>query len=616
MTNPPTQPQESAPPSGTAQAPPQDPIAAGAQTAAPRALDIPAALSVHDLASLIGVGAIQVIKQLMRAGQMLTINDVIERETAAMIVRSFGLQVKPQVGEERGPGSLVISPDEEDADKLEPRPPVVTILGHVDHGKTTLLDSIRKSKIVEGEAGGITQHIGAYQVEFDGNPITFLDTPGHEAFTAMRARGAQVTDVAVLVIAADDGIMPQTVEAIDHVKAAAVPIVVAINKVDRPDADPERVKRQLGEHDLLIEEWGGEVIALPVSALKGDGIPDLLANLLVVAEVGELRANPNQMARGVVVEARVDKRKGPVATVLVQTGTLAIGDIVVAGAVKGRVKAMLDDGGKRVREARPSVPVEVLGISGLPEAGDTLMVVPDERSARDLVEAAERDRELKKGRESGLSLEEVHSRIQSGEFKALNLIVKTDVQGSIDAVRTALETLNTEQTRVNLLHTASGSITESDVLLAVASSAIIIGFNTRPEPGAQAAATQGGVDVRFYDVIYHLLDDVEKALQGLLTPVVEDVVEGHATVRAIFNVGRKTTAAGVYVNNGQISRGAEIHVLRNGERLFAGPMASLKHFKDDVREINAGLEGGIVLEGFRDYQEGDILEAHRTEQAE
>ena len=616
MTNPPTQPQESAQPSGTAQAPPQGPGAAGAKTAAPRALDIPAALSVHDLATLIGVGAIQVIKQLMRAGQMLTINDVIERETAAMIVQSFGLQVKPQVGEERGPGSLVISPDGEDADKLEPRPPVVTILGHVDHGKTTLLDSIRKSKIVEGEAGGITQHIGAYQVEFEGNPITFLDTPGHEAFTAMRARGAQVTDVAVLVVAADDGIMPQTVEAIDHVKAAAVPIVVAINKVDRPDADPERVKRQLGEHDLLIEEWGGDVIALPVSALKGDGIPNLLANLLVVAEVGELRANPNQMARGVVVEARVDKRKGPVATVLVQTGTLAIGDIVVAGAVKGRVKAMLDDGGKRVREARPSVPVEVLGISGLPEAGDTLMVVPDERSARNLVEAAERDRELKKGRESGLSLEEVHSRIQSGEFKALNLIVKTDVQGSIEAVRTALETLNTEQTRVNLIHTASGSITESDVLLAVASSAIIIGFNTRPESGAQAAATQGGVDVRFYDVIYNLLDDVEKALQGLLTPVVEDVVEGHATVRAIFNIGRRVTAAGVYVNNGQISRGAEIHVLRNGERLFAGPMSSLKHFKDDVRELNAGLEGGIVLEGFRDYQEGDILEAHRTEQAE
>ena len=571
---------------------------------------------INELASLMGVDSIEVIKQLMRRGYMLTINDVIEHETAALVAGSFGFRVNAPREEESGPGSLVISSDDEDPAQLEARPPVVTILGHVDHGKTTLLDAIRDTNVVAEEKGGITQHIGAYQVQSNGHPITFLDTPGHEAFTAMRARGTQLTDIAVLVVAADDGIMPQTLEAINHVKAAGVPQVVAINKIDRPEADLERVKRQLSEQDMLIEEWGGDVIAVPVSALKGEGIPELLENILVVAEVGDLKANPHQMARAVVVEARIDKSKGPLATVLVQTGTIHVGDIVVAGVARGRVKAMLSDQGERVKTAGPSVPVELLGLSALPKAGELLTVVPDERSAREIVEAREREGQLQSGRGDGVTLEEIYSRIESGEVKALNLIVKTDVQGSIDAVRSALEALNTEETKTNLIHAATGTITESDVLLAVASKAIIVGFNAPVEPGARTLASQQGLDVRFYDVIYDLIDDVDKALKGLLTPAVRDVLEGYGTVRAIFNVGRRRKVAGIYVNDGLISRGAEIHVMRNNEQLFAGPIASLRHFKDDVREINAGLEGGIALEGYQDYQEGDVLEAHRTEQGD
>ena len=592
----------------------QRPTAAQQTAAPPPALDIPDALTVGDMASLMGAAPIEVIKQLMRNGFMLTINDALDREIASLLAKSFGFQVKAPLEEAKGSGSLVISSDEEDPALLEPRAPVVTILGHVDHGKTTLLDGIRHSSIVTGEAGGITQHIGAYQVEYDGHPLTFLDTPGHEAFTAMRARGAQVTDIAVLVVAADDGIMPQTIEAIDHVKAAGVPMIVAINKIDRPEADQERVKRQLAEHDLLIEEWGGDVIAVPVSALTGDGTGDLLSNILVVAEVGDLKANSNQMARGVVVEASIDKSKGPLATVLVQTGTLRVADNVVAGTVKGRVKAMIGDGGKRVRKVGPSVPVEILGLDSMPIPGDSFAVVLDEKTAKETVEARRRERELSRG--ASVSLEQVHSRMESGEIKALNLVVKTDVQGSVDAIRSALEGLSTEETRVNLLHDATGSITESDVLLAVASKAIVVGFNASPEPGARLLAKQESIDIRFYNVIYDLIDEVEMALQGLLEPVVEDVVEGYATVRGIFDLGRGRKAAGIYVNTGRISRGTEIHVLRNDERLFAGPMVTLRHFKEDVREVPTGLEGGIVLEGFHDYQEGDIIEAHRSVQAE
>ena len=573
-------------------------------------LDIPAAVTIHDLAALMGANPIEVIKEFMRAGLMYTINEVVEHDVAALVAETFGFEVLPQAEAGKTGGSIVVSSDEEDPSLLETRPPVVTILGHVDHGKTTLLDSLRNSNIVAGEAGGITQHIGAYQVDFEGTKITFLDTPGHEAFTAMRARGAQATDIAILVIAADDGIMPQTIEAIDHAKAAGVPIVVAINKVDKPDADPERVKRQLAEQNLLIEEWGGDIVSVSVSALKGDGIADLLENIKVVAEVAELKANSHREARGVVVEARVDKSQGTVATVLVQTGTLRVGDNIVVGDVKGRVKAMFTDRGKRIKKAGPSDPVEILGLSGLPQAGDILVGVADEKTARQMIE--ERLRE-KSQRGTGPTLEDVYTRIELGEVKTLNLIVKTDVQGTIEPVRNALEQLNSDQSKVTLVHAASGSITESDILLAVASKAIVVAFNSRIEPGARMLANQEGVEVRFYSVIYNLVDDVELALKGLLEPVYRDIVEGRATIRAIFNVGRRARIAGFFINEGRIARDSTIHVLRDGVELFVGKISSLKHFKDDVREVTTGFEGGIALESYNDYQEGDILEAHRSE---
>ena len=587
---------------------------AGGQQAAPTeyAIEIPSAITIHDLADVMGLNPIEVIKEFMRNGFMYTINEVVEHETAALVAESLGFDVLPLAEPEQPSGSMVVSTDDEDPDMLEVRPPVVTILGHVDHGKTTLLDSLRNSDVVSGEAGGITQHIGAYQIDFDGSAISFLDTPGHEAFTAMRARGAQVTDIAILVIAADDGIMPQTIEAIDHVKAAGVPIVVAINKIDRPDADQERVKRQLAEQDLLIEEWGGDVIAVPISALRGDGIPDLLENVMVVAEVGELKANPQRPAMGVVVEARIDKQRGTIATVLVQTGTLSVGDNIVLGEVRGRVKAMFTDRGRRIKNAGPSQPVEILGVSGLPQAGEVFETAADEKTARQIVEDRQRQRDLQSA--SGPTLEDVYTRIESGEVKTLNLIVKTDVQGTVDAVKNALERLNTEQMKVTLVHAASGSITESDILLAVASKAIVIAFNNRIEPGARTLASQEGVDIRFYSIIYNLVDDVERALTGLLDPVYRDVLEGRATVRATFNLGRRAKAAGFYVNDGRIARDSTIHLLRAGQVLYEGPIVSLKHFRDDVREVTNGLEGGITLEGFHDYEEDDVLEAYRTEQ--
>jgi translation initiation factor IF-2 len=473
------------------------------------------------------------------------------------------------------------------------------------------LDSIRNTNVVGGESGGITQHIGAYQVRYNGTPITFLDTPGHEAFTAMRARGAKVTDIAILVVAADDGIMPQTEEAISHVKAAEVPIIVAVNKMDRPDADPDRVKRQLAERDLLVEDWGGDVIAVPVSALKGEGIDDLLENIIVVSEIAELKANPDQLARGVVVEAEIDKSKGPVATVLVQTGTLKPAQTIVVNGLKGRVRAMLNDHGKRVKLAGPSMPVEILGIGGLPGAGDMFTIVPDERSARQMVDEWERTQQVE--RRHG-TLEDIAARIESGEVVDLDLIVKTDVQGSTEAVRSALDRLNTDRTRVNIIHMATGAITENDVMLAAASDAVVIGFNTQPGAGANALAAQEGVDVRYYDVIYQLVEDVERAVNGLLAPETRDITEGYATVRAVFTIGRRGRAAGVYVNDGRISRSSTIYVMRNNKKVHEGPIASLKHFRDDVRELTNGLEGGVVVEGFQDYQEGDILESHRIEE--
>ena len=573
-------------------------------------LEVPLAIAVHDLAELMETTPVEVIKEFMRGGYMFSINEVVGHDLVVGIAPSFGFEVLP-LEAESGAGSIVPSTDDVDPALLEDRPPVVTILGHVDHGKTTLLDTIRKTNVVDGEAGGITQHIGAYQVTYDGNLITFLDTPGHEAFTAMRARGAQVTDIAVLVIAADDGIMPQTEEAINHVKAAEVPIVVAINKVDRPEADPERVKRQLAERNLLVEDWGGDVIALPVSALTGDGVNDLLDNLAIVAEVSELKANVGRQARGVVVEARIDRSRGTVATVLVQAGKLHVGDNIVVGNLRGRIRAMQADSGEPVETATPSQPVEILGIRGVPEAGDILEVAKDERSARQLAEARIRQSEIK--RAAGPTMEDVHTRIAAGEVKALNLIIKTDVQGTVEAVKGALNGLNTEQSRVNIVHIASGAITESDVLLGMASKAIIIGFNTEPGQGAMALANQEGVEIRHYNIIYNLLEDVELALTGLLEPVYRDVTEGHATIRAIFGVGRRFKVAGFYVNDGQIQRSSTIHVLRGGQNIYKGSISSLKHFKDDVREVNIGFEGGLMLEGFNGFEEGDILEAHRSE---
>ena len=574
-------------------------------------LEVPSAISVHDLAELMDAGPVEVIKVLMRMGFMFTINDVLEHDVAASVATSFGFDVHESPSHSSGSGSLVISSEGEDPSLLVTRPPVVTILGHVDHGKTTLLDSIRSSNLVAKEAGGITQRIGAYQVTYRDHIISFLDTPGHEAFTAMRARGAQVTDIAVLVVAADDGIMPQTLEAIDHTKAAGVPIIVAINKIDRPDADPERVKRQLAEQDLLIEEWGGDVISMPVSALTGEGINELLDNVLVVAEVAELKANPSRLAKGVIVEARRDKSRGTIATVLVQTGTLKVGDNIVVDNIRGRVRAMFDDKGDPVEKAGPSMPVEVLGMPELPEAGYVFEVAPDEKTARRWVDQRTREKELQ--RIGGPTLEDVYSRMESGEVKSLNLLVKTDVQGSNEPVRNSLEQLSTEKAKVNVIRAASGSITESDVLLATASQAIIIGFNTRVEPGARALANQEGIEIRFYNVIYTLIEEIDQALEGLLDPVYEDVIEGRATVRAIFNLGRRATVAGVYVNDGHIARNATIHVIRNNDVLYVGRINSLKHFKDDAREIATGFEGGIMLDGFNDYLEGDILEAHQTE---
>ena len=575
------------------------------------AVELPAAITVSDLATLLDVGPVEIIKELMRGGYMLTINDVVEHDVATIVARVFGYHATEADDSEEGSGSLVIGTEGEDPDALSERPPVVTILGHVDHGKTTLLDTIRRTNVVAGEAGGITQHIGAYQVEYNGNPITFLDTPGHAAFTAMRARGARVTDIAVLVVAADDGIMPQTVEAIDHARAADIPIMVAINKSDLPSADPDRVKRQLSENDLLVEEWGGDIIALPLSALRGDGVDDLLENLLVVAEVSELKANPGRKARGIVVEAKVDKSKGPVATLLVQTGTLSVGDSMVIGTVRGRVKALLTETGERIESAGPSRPVEVLGLDSIPEAGEVFEVAEDEKAARRMVQ--ERQREIDRELASGPTLEDVHARIEAGDVKALNLIVKTDVQGTIEAVRTALDRLSPHETRLNLVHIASGSITESDVLLATASQAIVVGFNSPIEPGARTLANQNGVEIRFYDVIYHLTEDVERALEGMLEPVYDDVLDGRAVVRAVFDISRRGKVAGVYVSDGRIARDATIHVSRGGQELFAGRIASLKHFKDDVRSLATGFEGGVRLDGFADFLEGDVLEAYRSE---
>ena len=547
-------------------------------------IDIPPVISVSDLADNMEVNPVEVVKGLMRGGYMFAVNDVIDRDIASVVVQLFGFQANEIEDESSGPTSLTVDKDSENPDLLETRPPVVTILGHVDHGKTTLLDSIRKTNVVDGEAGGITQHIAAYQIESEGGLITFLDTPGHEAFTAMRARGAQVTDLAILVVAADDGVMPQTIEAIDHARAANVPIIIAVTKTDLPSANIDNVYRQLSEHELLVEPWGGDIIAVPLSGLSGEGVPELIENIHLVAEISEFKANPERDARGVVVEARLERNRGTLATVLVQTGTLHQGEIVVMGEVYGKIRAIFDDKGNRIKEAGPSAPVEIMGLSEVPEAGTILNVAETEKEARRIVD----ERQVKSDREA-IRLQDVHSRGTTGNIRQVDLIIKTDVQGSIEAVRNALDGLNGSDTRVNLVHIASGNITERDVLLAVASEAIIIGFNTVPEGGAQSLANKEGVEVRQYDVIYHLVEDIDKALVGLLEPEYDDVYFGRASVRAVFSLGRRARVAGIYVNDGRITRECTVHVLRNGEEIHVGSITTLKHFKDDVREVATGL---------------------------
>ena len=573
-----------------------------------RVVRIPEAITVANFAEMLKVSPIDLMKQLMRAGIMANINQAVDFDTAAALAPLFGYKVAPL--EEKARKSAAVEEAEEDASLLEERSPVVTILGHVDHGKTTLLDNIRKTRVVEREAGGITQHIGAYQAEYNNRVVTFLDTPGHEAFTTMRARGAEVTDIAILVVAADDGIMPQTVEAIDHAKAAEVPIVVAINKIDRPNADLDRVKRQLSENNLLIEEWGGDVIAVPVSAVTGEGVDDLLENILVVSEISDFKANPGRSAQGVVLEAKLDKSRGPVATLLVKNGTLNVGDVLVIGSITGRIKALVDSAGKRIRSAGPSTPVEVLGLNQPPAAGDTFKVARNEREARTAAELAQRQQESRRQ----VSLEDIMSRIRTGETKELNLVLKADVQGSIEAIRDGILQLSTDETQVRIIHAASGSITESDVFLALASEAIVIGFNTTIQQSARQVADAENVEVRFYSIIYQLLDDVQSTIKGMAAPTVREVIDGHATVRAVFSRGRTSKIAGIYVTDGHVVRNSSARLTRNGSVIFDGAIASLRHFKDDVRELTTGYEGGVMLNGFNDFQEEDTLEFHRQEQ--
>ena len=584
--------------------------------AAPKVVILPRTLTVKRLAELTRISPIDVIKQLMRNGVMASMNQVIDFEVATLVTSAFGVRVKPE--EEREPASsagalLEASDDEIDPSKLVVRSPVVTILGHVDHGKTTLLDTIRRSRVTDSEVGGITQHIGAYQVNYNGQDITFLDTPGHEAFTAIRARGARVTDIAVLVIAADDGMMPQTIEALNHAKAANVPVVVAINKMDRPDADSEKVKRQLAEQGLVPEEWGGDVIVTPISAIQGDGIDDLLENILVVSEVSEFKADPDRRATGVVIEAKLDKSRGALATVLVQNGTLRVGNALVAGTSWGRIKAMTNDLGRRVKEADPSVPVEVMGFDSLPEAGDVFQVLTDERTVRDIVVQRLREKELENAGARALTLDEIYTGVNAGEVKELNLIIKADVQGSIEAVCSALERMESDRVKVSILHAGSGTITETDVLLASASKAIIIGFSTTTQQGVERLAEREGVEIRHYNIIYRLIEDVEKALRGILESTYAEVVQGHAEVRAVFSVGRRNRIAGCMVSDGRLTRGVNVRVIRGGEVIHSGSISSIRHFKEEVNEITAGFECGVGLAGYTDFEEGDVLETYRRE---
>jgi translation initiation factor IF-2 len=581
---------------------------------------LPAALTVRQLAGLLDISPIDVIKELMNNGIMANINQQIDYETAAIVAEEMGFEAKEKAPTIEEAEPKLPQPlrhrfyEGEDPKNLRPRPPVITVLGHVDHGKTKLLDAIRHTNVAEGEAGGITQHIGAYQIETDGKKVTFLDTPGHEAFTAMRARGAQVTDLAVLVVAADDGVMPQTKEAIDHARAAQVPIMVALNKMDKPEANPEVIKQQLADVGLTVEEWGGDIICVPMSAKFNQGIEDLLENILLVAEVEELKANPNRPAVGTVVEGKLDKSRGATATVLVQNGTLKVGDVIVIDEVYGRVRAMFNDKGKPLKEAGPSTPVAILGLPDVPRAGDTFKVVANERTARAMTaKRAEKKRQVAKQPVKVFSLDDLYDQVQAGKVKELNLILKADVQGSLEPIENSLNELGDESLRVKIIHDGTGNVTESDIMLAVASQGIVIGFNVEVDSAARRMAEAEGVDIRLYDIIYKLVDDIEKALKGLLEPVYADVVTGHAEVRAIFRIPQRGKIAGVYITDGQVTRNALARISRNGELVYDGRVNSLKRFTEDVKEVSTGFECGVGLEDFNEFVEGDTIEFYRKE---
>ena len=580
---------------------------------APLVVKIPDEITVGELASRMKKTAAEVIKQLIKLGVMASVNQSIDYDTAALVAMELGCKVEKEVIvtiEER-----LIDDHADTADELQPRSPVVVVMGHVDHGKTSLLDAIRNTNVVSGEAGGITQHIGAYTVQINGNPITFLDTPGHAAFTSMRARGAMCTDIAILVVAADDGIMPQTIEAINHAKVAEIPIIVAINKMDKHGANPDRIKQQLTEYDLLPEEWGGQTVVCPISAKTGQGIDELLEMVILTAEVQELKANPNRLAKGVVIEARLDKSRGPVATLLVQNGTLKQGDILIAGTAVGRVRVMTDDKGRTVKSAGPSMPVEITGLAEVPGAGDIFNAVEDERMARQLVD--QRKEELKAAAnktKSKVTLEDLFAQIQEGEMKELNLIVKADVQGSAEAVKASLEKITNEEVRVKVIHAGVGAINENDVLLASTSNAIIVGFNVRPDSAAQAAAARAKVDMRMYRVIYDAIDEIQDAMKGMLAPKFKEVVIGHAEVRQTYKVSAIGTVAGCYVKDGKITRDAQVRVLRDNIVIHEGQLGSLQRFKDSVKEVAANYECGMSIEKYNDIKEGDVFECFVMEQ--
>ena len=580
---------------------------------APLVVKIPDEITVGELASRMKKTAAEVIKQLIKLGVMASVNQTVDYDTAALVAMELGCKVEKEVIvtiEER-----LIDDREDTADELQPRSPVVVVMGHVDHGKTSLLDAIRNTNVASGEAGGITQHIGAYTVQINGNPITFLDTPGHAAFTSMRARGAMCTDIAILVVAADDGIMPQTVEAINHAKAANIPIIVAINKMDKHGANPDRIKQQLTEYDLVPEEWGGETVICPISAKTGQGIDELLEMVILTAEVQELKANPNRLAKGVVIEARLDKARGPVATLLVQNGTLKQGDVIIAGTAVGRVRVMTDDKGRTVKTAGPSKPVEITGLAEVPGAGDIFNAVEDERMARQLVEQRKEDLKAAANKTKGkVTLEDLFAQIQEGEMKELNIIVKADVQGSAEAVKASLEKISNEEVRVKVIHAGVGAISENDVLLASTSNAIIVGFNVRPDPVAAASAARAKVDMRMYRVIYDAINEIQDAMKGMLAPKYKEVIIGHAEVRQTYKVSAIGTIAGCYVKDGKITRDAQVRVLRDNIVIHEGQLGSLQRFKDSVKEVAANYECGMSIEKFNDIKEGDIFECFVMEQ--